>query len=422
MKSRLIFVVLWPAILIWTGFFLADNFNAFAHSDSSAEPAAIPTLTVAWRGRNAAADAEDSAKRKANENAITILGAGRQTSFTQFAEEISNLIASINGNELRILPVLGHSETQNVLDLLYLKNIDMAVVDRDVLLNLKKQDPGRFSNLEDRISYVTKLFNTAIHIYAHTDVTSLENLRGKKVSCLRAGSTIDFMCRTIFNALKIDVEVVNDDFETALSKVKTREIAAGASGGAQPIPGFESIRPMDDLHFVPVNSDALPNSDFKSVLTTYLPIELGHDDYPNMIPEGKTVSSVATTSLLVVYAWPPGSIRYKRVEKFIDLFFNHINALRHEPYHPKWKDVNLKTEVRGWTRFAAAETWLKSTPTPITPELSPDEKMRIAFTVFVEEQERINGTPLTAAQKGELWILFRKYWETVKKHQQQSRM
>ena len=405
MIFRLIIAILLTVILLWTGTFLADKSKAY---DRVAATDRAPP-----RGRPGP---EDVAKRNMNENVVTILGAGRQASSTQFAEDISNVIGNIGRSDLRILPALGQSETENILNILYRKDIDLAVVDRDILFNLKKDNSGLFANLEGRLNYVTKLYNTAIHIYAHTDIKSLEDLRGKKVSCLKEGSTIDVMCQTIFKAIKIDVEFVYDDFDEALSKVKAREIAAAATGGAQPTPGFESIKASDDLHFVPVDSQSLPNSNFTSILSSYLPIELHHADYPNMIPEGKTVSTVYTPTLLAVYAWSPGSARYKRIQKFVDLFFSNINALRNEARHPQWKDVLLETDVRGWTRFAAAEEWLKARRRGL-PVLT--KSIDSEFLEFLKDQETAYGAPLTPEQKGNQWSLFLKWRETIKKQQQQ---
>jgi hypothetical protein len=78
----------------------------------------------------------DAARREANDNVVTVLATGRLTGHAQYAEDISNVLEGIKGNDLRVLPILGSSESKNVFDMLYLKGTDMAIVDRDVLLFL----------------------------------------------------------------------------------------------------------------------------------------------------------------------------------------------------------------------------------------------------------------------------------------------
>jgi TRAP-type uncharacterized transport system substrate-binding protein len=364
----------------------------------------------------------DAARREANDNTVTVLATGRLTGHAQYAEDISNVFEGIKGNDLRVLPILGSSESKNVFDMLYLKGTDMAIVDRDILLYLKKSDPVRYKEIETKVNYITKLFNTALHVYARKDVKSLGDLRGKKISCLKEGSTIDLMCQNLFKILKIDATIVHDDFSSALQKVMTGEIAAAATGASPPVPGFEGIRLGDDLHFVPIDSVTLPDADFKSIWALYLPLRLQHGDYPNMIPEGQEIPTISTTTLLAVYAWPAGSAREQRVQRFVKRFFDNVRAFHQVPRHPKWKDLNLATEVKGWTRFPAAQTWLdeerKATAARNAVPDSEEAKIKLAFNNFLVEYKKLRGAPLEDGQQQDLYALFLKWWQTIDKQQQ----
>lgn len=364
----------------------------------------------------------DAARREANDNVVTILATGRLTGHAQYAEDMSNVFEGIKGNDLRVLPILGSSESKNVFDMLYLKGTDMAIVDRDTLLFLKKSDPVRYKGIETKINYITKLFNTALHVYARKDIKSLEDLRGKKISCLKEGSTIDLMCQNLFEILKIDATIVHDDFSSALQKVMTGEIAAAATGASPPVPGFEGIRLGDDLHFVPIDSETLPNADFKSIWAVYLPLRLQHSDYPNMIPEGKEIPTISTTTLLAVYAWPVGSAREQRVQRFVKRFFDNVRAFHQPPRHPKWKDLNLATEIKGWTRFPPAQNWLdaerKASATKYAVPNSEEAKIKTAFSDFLQYYEKLRGVPVDDAQQQDLYALFVKWWQTIDKQQQ----
>lgn len=382
---------------------LALSDTAFAQAPKPAPaPAAAPATPY------------QQAKRKANENVVMITASGRLTGYTQFAEDISNVLDSLPGNALRVIPVIGKSAGQNVLDMMYLKGVDMGVVDQDILSALKRSDPRLYGDIEQRIQYITKLFNTELHIYARKDIRTLEDLRGKKVSCLKPMSTVALLCENLFLALGIEAEIVHDDAAMAMQKVKSGEVAAAARGAQPPLLGFENVKPEDNLHFVPIDEASLPNSNFNAVRATYLPARLKSSHYPAMIPAGQDVPTIATGSLLAVYAWPPGSERYQRVSAFVNSFFDNIAKFAKPPSHPAWADINLAAEVPGWTRHAAAQQWLdkKRQSASLAGAVSPGEQMKAEFVAFVDDFSRRRGsaTPLSDTEKSSLWTQFQQWW------------
>jgi len=70
---------------------------------------------------------------------------------------------------------------QNVNDVLFLKNMDMAVVDEDNLRLLKKKDPALYANVEQRVQYITKLYNPSFISRAKRNQV-FEDLKGKRVN------------------------------------------------------------------------------------------------------------------------------------------------------------------------------------------------------------------------------------------------
>ena len=92
----------------------------------------------------------------------------------------------------------------------------------------------------------------------------------------------------------------------------------------------------------------------------YMPAALSHDDYPELVPEGQTVDTVAVGAVMIAVNWPKNSDRYRRVERFVDVFFSKIAEFQKPPHHPKWREVNLAATLPNWTRLAAAQEWLDS--------------------------------------------------------------
>jgi hypothetical protein len=90
------------------------------------------------------------------------------------------------------------------------------------------------------------------------------------------------------------------------------------------------------------------------------------------------VPTIANRALLVAYAWPENSDRYRKLAKFVREFFGKIDQFNSGARHPKWREINLAAEVPGWTRFKPAAEWLAEhqrervasrSPTDVEPQL-----------------------------------------------------
>jgi hypothetical protein len=57
------------------------------------------------------------------------------------------------------------------------------------------------------------------------------------------------------------------------------------------------------------------------------------------------------SAVLAVYNFPKGSDQARRLERFIQYYFERFDKLKQPSFHPKWKDVNLAAKVPGWTRY-----------------------------------------------------------------------
>jgi hypothetical protein len=100
-------------------------------------------------------------------------------------------------------------------------------------------------------------------------------------------------------------------------------------------------------------------------------------------------------AVLAVYNWPKESDRFRRVQRFVDYYFDKFETLHKPPYHPKWKSINLAAKVPGWTRYWVAEEKLKQMaaaqqppPRNIDPQLARQQAARVAPN-DAAEQERL---------------------------------
>ena len=97
-----------------------------------------------------------------------------------------------------------------------------------------------------------------------------------------------------------------------------------------------------------------------SLIGDYVPSTLEHEDYPDLIPEGQTVDTLASGIVIVAPNWPKTSDHYRRIDRFVNALFSSLTEFQVPPRHEKWKDTILAAKVPGWKRFEGAEAWLKN--------------------------------------------------------------
>ena len=306
----------------------------------------------------------DEAKREANDIAVSIVVSGLTCTCARFAEDIRNVINDLRPNGIRIMPVLGVGGLQNLKDVLFLRNTDMAVVDQDNLLLLKQRDPKLFANIEQRVHYITKLYTAEFHVLATKDIESYDDLKNRKVNFNLKDSQTDVTADRIFKMLNIPVERSYYDNDEAIQKLLKHEISAMIVLTGGPQAALAKLRLEDGVHFLPLDQESLPGYDLSAIRSEYMTIELTNKLYPNLIPNGTSVPTIANHALLVSYAWPEGSEKYRRIERFVNEFFGKIEKFKdNSARHPKWAEFNVWTDIPGWTRFKAAANWLAAQET-----------------------------------------------------------
>jgi TRAP-type uncharacterized transport system substrate-binding protein len=286
-----------------------------------------------------------------NSNTIAVVSGNINAAWLTIAYDLSAVLD--DGNDFRVLPVIGRGGAQNVRDVRYLKGIDLGITVGPVLTKFRQTN--ELGYIDDKISYITKLFDQEMHVIVRADsgITSLEQLRGKKVNFSDTGSATQVSARDIFSRLGIEVQEVNVGQADAMVKMKNGEIAATMLSNAKPAPVFSKLRAADGFRMLPV-----PYS--KQFHQDLYPATIVHEDYPNLIPKGGSIETVAYGSMIIAYNWPKGSERHRRIAMFVDRFFSNFAEFQKPPRHPKWREVNLAAQVPGWKRFDAAEEWLQN--------------------------------------------------------------
>ncbi len=106
-----------------------------------------------------------------NQNTVTVISGNPNGTYLYLAYDMSAVLD--DGNELRILPVIGKGGYQNVMDVLHLRGVDLCITQSNIMTYLKKT--GEMGpNIENRLAFITRLYNEEMHILAGPGIEQRE--------------------------------------------------------------------------------------------------------------------------------------------------------------------------------------------------------------------------------------------------------
>jgi len=310
-----------------------------------------------------------------NNNTVSVIAGELGSTDLAIAHELSLVLD--DGDNLRIMPMVGAGGGRNIRDLRFMKGADLAITQPSLLARMRQS--GEIGAIDDKIVYLAKLFNEEMHLVVRADagVASIQHLAGRTVNLGEAGSGTQSIARDVFTRLGIAVREVNMTERAAIEGLRSGDIDATIVIGGKPVPAVALMAAGFRL---------LPVPFVKQLREDFLPAILSNEDYPGLIEPGRRVETLAVGSVLIAYNWPKDSDRYQKIEKFVDAFFPRLAKLQAAPHHPKWREVNVAATLPGWTRFGAAEDWLRD-------HREPSAAAREQFEHFVSARQARAGTP-----------------------------
>jgi uncharacterized protein len=331
-----------------------------------------------------------------NQNTLAIVSGSPDSDDTSL-QVAYDLAAALNdGDNLRIVPVVGIGGPQNIRDVRSLTGVDLGLTQTSILNDFRRSDE-QLGSFDNKIVYIAKLFYEEAHLLVRDDITSIEQLRGQRINLDEIGSGTNYSMRDVFKRMNMKIEEVNLPQIDAIEKLKNGAIAATVLIAGKPARLMSRLKPEDGLHLLPIVYSGALGSD-------YLPAALTHDDYPDLVPLGDSVDTIAVGTVLIAHNWPKSSDRYKRIEKFVNTFFSRLPDLQRPPRHVKWREVSLTSKLAGWTRFEPAEAWLNSR------QLVPD---RSQFDTFLASR-RTSAAQISSEDHQQLFQSFLEWLQAQK--------
>jgi TRAP-type uncharacterized transport system substrate-binding protein len=274
---------------------------------------------------------------------------------------------------VRVLPISGHGAAANVRDLLYLRGVDFAVLNNDVLAFLDQT--GQYPDARRRIRYVTHLFDQKVFLLVRNDINAIEDLRGRRLVVLSEAGASRVTAKALFGLRKIDVTV---------EAIGPGELVDDGSLGK-----FDGVLLLSD-ELDRVRIGAQMRQDFH-----LLPIALTPElqkTYQSAVIEAQeavgfsnaaNVDTVAVSALLAVFNWTPTQGRYADATNFIAALFSNLKGLRQQSSNSIWRQADISAQSPGWIRFPAVQPGQVLKPAQLA-ELSVVERPLVALAPAAE--------------------------------------
>ncbi len=369
--------------------------------------AAIVLFAVTQSAALAQSDAGDQILRGQNKGDVNAGSVTISTTrtlgspFMRMVLDLSNLLDSgEHFEELRVVPVVARGKVQNLWDILYLRGIDMGLVQTDMFEYLK-DDPS-LPSIKNRIRYITVMNPAELQIVARKEISSIYDLEGKVVGINAKGTGSSVMATVLFRRLGINAKTVHEDTRQAIARMKKGEMAATVSVLGKPARLIRSIESEGQLHLLPVPYTT-------EMQDIYLPSTLSSKEYPNLIEEGQVIPTLAVGNVLASFNFKEDSERGRKVKEFVQAFFSNFDKLQQDRYSKGWKEITLEATVPGWTRLKAAQDWLNTHHTAAVSVAEDTPALRQEFNAFLAQSGAL--PPGADANSAQVKALFQKFLE-----------
>ena len=310
----------------------------------------LTLLAVGWCNA-ALAQGTDVVEQRdlVNQGTVGIISGGIAGTYVRIAADLAD--AFDRGYDMRVLPVIGKGSVRNIEDLLLLRGIDIAIVQSDVLDFYKRAE--LFPGIEDKIAYITKLYEEEVHLLARADIASVDAAGGRKVNFGTEGSGTFMTAGIVFDELGVEVEVTTLPEPEALASLREGEIDAPRvrrrPAAEPPEPDRERLGAAGCCRSRA--SGSRPPTCRRTLTADVLsaPARAGRERADGRGRRGDGGLRLAGRAIRAA----------RKVSHFVDRFFDGFDRLKQAPYHPKWQQVDLADPVPGWHRLAAARAKLE---------------------------------------------------------------
>ncbi len=234
--------------------------------------------------------------------------------------------------------------------------IALGIVQSDILGFLKRSTSSNTKKVADHLSMVFPFYDEEVHILARTSIKGLRDLNGKRIVVGEEGSGNMLTAMNILSLAQLKAgRLLHMPPAEGVVAVLSGEADAMFLVGGKPVPLFAHLSSLkeaksganahllENVHFIPI--------DDQRIYTEYSPTRINKGDYPFM---QETILTAKVSAVLVAYG---DNVRNGgrhgrecgQLQEISRLIADKLEELKVKG-HPKWKEVNLYSDVAGWPR------------------------------------------------------------------------
>ena len=233
----------------------------------------------------------------------------------------------------------------------------LGIVQSDVLGFLGRSKNPDSMKVASNLRLVFPFYNEEVHVLARKEIKDFKDLQGKKVAIGEDGSGNMLTSINLFSIMGITpAESQKIPSAQGVVAVLKGEIDAVIFVGGKPVRLFKNLEDLtlpenqkyaamlEKVHLLPMNG--------AKMLEEYKPAEITPADY-NFVKE--TVPTISVQAVLVSYDMSQANNqkRCEQIGNFAKMIRNSLPALK-ESGHPKWKEVNLDSNISIWKKDACS--------------------------------------------------------------------
>ncbi len=288
---------------------------------------------------------------------LGLITGGEKGTYYQFGLDLQKLVKP-SGFDLAVYPSKGSAE--NIFAVYQRPGVQMGIVQSDVLAFVSRveTDPV-LKQIAKKTRMVFPLYNEEVHVLGRRDITSFDDLAGKRVAIGREGSGTYLTARLLLKLSEVTPsQMIPIDTGEALSELKAGRVDAMFYVAGYPVKLLkEDVTAADKLALIPITN--------KSVIEFYPSVDIPADVYAW---QTAPVSTVAVKAVLVSFDFRRRDC--DNIGRFAQLISTKLNWLSANG-HPKWKAVDLNYPLKGWEQYDCVRKYLGKAPQPATAQTRP---------------------------------------------------
>jgi len=257
----------------------------------------------------------------------------------------------------RIVPVVQDNQLQSLFDLTFLKGIDAAVINSDVVAFAANR--AGYDEVLNSVGSLAGLGGDTLTFLARQDITSIEELEDKIIAIDAHSAENQLTTSLIVSTLGIDAKFVQLPSENISRQLRSGNVDATLVTLRTAETGSQHLNAAETNLNIPIDTNGLRALNIpknKSLQDIYNRVTLTHEQLPNLIKPDTTLSTVRRDRVLAAYRWKQPSVRLDNMIRLAGSLVEGSTHLASLDGDNLWTNLNFNQEIPGVPRLEYLDT------------------------------------------------------------------